>query len=59
MHIHTTKKVTLSEHGATVLGQHALSLQASDPARAQIELLLARYSKAQAITPLELVRAAA
>lgn len=53
-----SKKVTLTKFGAEVLGAHALTLPADDPARAQIMLLLGRYEAAPAIeTKLESVAA--
>jgi hypothetical protein len=46
-----SKKVTLTAHGAKVLGEHALGLPVGDPARAQIMLLLGRYDRADVVKP--------
>jgi len=39
------KKVTLTEYGARLLGEHALTLPVGSPVRAYITLLLHRYAR--------------
>lgn len=59
MKIVPSKKVTITEYGARVLGEHALTLDPSDPARAQIALILNRFDKAPAIPVATLTAVAA
>jgi hypothetical protein len=47
------KKVTLTEYGARLLGEHALTLPAGSRVRAYITLLLRRYARAREAAQLE------